>query len=89
MLHWLRLILTTLLIAMTAVLVSACVGSGGGPSTQSESPQSSASGGARVTVEEVINQVETDRPRDSDSAQGAFAGAQIGQDLIPGDGVKT
>ena len=76
MLHWLRLILATLLIAMTAVLVSACAGSSGATSTQSESSQSSASADARITVEEGIIQVETDRPRDADSPQGAFAGSK-------------
>ena len=44
---------------------------------------------ARVTVEEVVNLVETDRPRGSDAVPGVFLGAELGQDLRAGDGVKT
>ena len=44
---------------------------------------------ARITVEEVINRVETDKRRDLDAAEEQFLPAQVGEDLSPGDGVKT
>ena len=40
-----------------------------------------------ITVEEITNRVETERPREASAA--VFAPAQIGQNLVPGDGVKT
>ena len=72
-------LLTLLVVAAAAVMVSAC---GGGDETPV--PEE-----ARVTVEEVVNQVETDRPRGSDAGPGVFQDAQVGQNLLPGDGVKT
>ena len=44
---------------------------------------------ARITVEEVINQVETERPREPDTDVPRFLPAEVGEDLSPGDGVKT
>ena len=79
MLHSSRLTLIVLGITAIAVLMSAC---GGGEATPV--PES-----ARVTMEEVINQVETDRPRGPETGPGIFAEALIGQDLIVGDAVKT
>ncbi|MCI0826051.1 MAG: hypothetical protein J4N90_14985, partial [Chloroflexi bacterium] len=40
-----------------------------------------------IHVEEIINQVETARPREAETA--VFLPAQVGQTLLPGDGVKT
>ena len=42
-----------------------------------------------ITVEEIINQVETSRPRVAGENIAEFLPAEIGQDLLPGDGVKT
>ena len=44
---------------------------------------------ARITVEEVINRVETERPREPDIDEATFSPAEVGEDLSPGDGVKT
>lgn len=42
----------------------------------------------RITVEEIVNQVESDRPRGAGQGSG-FSPAVIGQALIPGDRIKT
>ena len=42
---------------------------------------------ASIHVEEIINQVETARPREAETTE--FLPAQAGQTLLPGDGVKT
>jgi len=42
-----------------------------------------------ITVEEITNRVETDRPREVSAPAAVFSPAEIGQDLVPGDGVKT
>ena len=76
--HLLRWTITALGIALTAVLVSAC---GGGDETPV--PEE-----ARVTMQEVVNQVETDRPRGSGAVPGVYQGAQVGQALLPG-GAKS
>ena len=44
---------------------------------------------AQITVEEITNRVETERPREAAQPATAFSPAEIGQELIPGDGVKT
>jgi hypothetical protein len=44
---------------------------------------------SQITVEEIINQVETNRPRASGGEIANFLPAKIGQDLLPGDSVKT
>lgn len=44
---------------------------------------------AQITVEEITNRVETERPREVSQPAAIFSPAQIGQDLQPGDGVKT
>ncbi|MCI0859617.1 MAG: hypothetical protein J4N81_12865, partial [Chloroflexi bacterium] len=44
---------------------------------------------ARVSVQEIINKVETDRRRETAAPISNFLPAQVGQDLMPGDGVKT
>ena len=44
---------------------------------------------AQITVEEITNRVETERPRESAQPATAFTPAEIGQELLPGDGVKT
>ena len=66
--------------AVVAVLVLVVFGNGDGGSEPEP---------ARITVEEVINRVETERPRDPATGQAEFLPAQVGQDLSPGDGVKT
>ena len=43
----------------------------------------------RITVEEVINRVETEKPRLPDNDEANFLPAEVGEDLSPGDGVKT
>ena len=43
---------------------------------------------ARITVEEIVNRVETNIRRDAHQRP-AFSPAEIGQVLLPGDGVKT
>jgi hypothetical protein len=53
--------------------------SGGGP----------AAVAVQITVEEITNRVETERPREAAQPATAFSPAEIGQDLLPGDGVKT
>jgi hypothetical protein len=53
--------------------------SGGGP----------AAAAAQLTVEEITNRVETERPREAAQPATAFSLAVIGQELLPGDGVKT
>ena len=70
-----------LLVVTTTFLMVAC---GGGSGDITPEPQN-----AQVTVEEVINTVETDRRRDTDDPEAEFQSAQLGQGLIPGDGVKT
>ncbi len=50
---------------------------------------SSAEIPAAVTVQEVVNRVEADRPRDSAPDSINFLPAAIGQDLLAGDAIKT
>ena len=45
-------------------------------------------GQAEITIEEIVNHVETERRRPP-SLEGSFAPASVGEKLIPGDGVKT
>ena len=45
-------------------------------------------GQAEITIEEIINQFETERRRPP-SLAGSFVPALVGEKLIPGDGVKT
>ena len=71
--------LMALSIMAIAILMGACGGGNGETGPQPED--------ARVTVEEIVNQVETNRPRGSDT--GEFLNARVGQDLLTGDGVKT
>ena len=78
LIHWTPL---AALVAAIALIMVACGGGNGDPTLQ---PQN-----AQVTVEEVINTVETDRRRDTDATEADFRAAQIGQGLITGDGVKT
>ena len=42
-----------------------------------------------ITLEEITNRVETERPREVSAPAAVFAAAQVGQNLVPGDGVKT
>lgn len=44
---------------------------------------------ASITVEEVVNRVDTDRPRQDGVQPPSFVAAQVGQELVPGDGVLT
>ena len=44
---------------------------------------------AQITVEQIVNQVETDRSREPNGQGLNFLPAQVGQVLFPGDGVKT
>jgi len=44
---------------------------------------------AQVTIEQIINQVETDLFREAGGGASNFLPAQIGQELAPGDGIKT
>ena len=67
-----------LLIAALALIASAC---GGGDDLNGSKTQ--------ITVEQIINDVETDRPRGSGSRGSDFQAAALGQDLIPGDSLKT
>lgn len=46
-------------------------------------------GAAQITLEEIINQVETDRPGRAGEGESNFRAAKVGQGLKPGDGVKT
>jgi hypothetical protein len=80
-----RLRLTLIAIGIgTVVLVIAVIGfvlatrDGGGEPEE-----------ARIIVEEIVNQVETDLRRDSGAGAANFLPAAVGQDLFPGDGVKT
>ena len=83
--QYFRLILMGLAVVMAAMTAAACVGSSATPVPQKYriTPE------ARVIMEEVFNIVETDRPRGSIAVAGAFKDAKVGQDLIPGDAVKT
>jgi len=42
-----------------------------------------------ITLEEVINRVDTDRPREDGVQPPNFVAAQVGQEIVPGDGVLT
>lgn len=64
---------------ITAVIVVVLILRTGG----SESPKPS------ITVEEVINRVDTDRPRQEGVQPTNFVSARVGQELISGDGVLT
>ena len=44
---------------------------------------------AEISVAKIINRVETDRPRETGPARERFVPAEIGQALLPGDGVRT
>lgn len=44
---------------------------------------------AEITIEEIINLVETERPRGADNVSPGFLPSVVGQNLIPGDVVKT
>ena len=44
---------------------------------------------AQITVQEVINQVETDRPRGIIPVAESYLPAVVGQELLPGDGLMT
>ena len=66
--------------AVVAVLVFVVFGNG----DADQEPEA-----ARITVEEVINRVETDKRRELGAAEEQFLPAQVGEDLSPGDGVKT
>ena len=66
--------------AVVAVLVFVVFGNG----DVDQEPEA-----ARITVEEVINRVETDKRRELDAAEEQFLLAQVGEDLSPGDGVRT
>ena len=74
----LRPIFAGLLFAALAVIASAC---GGGGDLDGSTTQ--------ITVEEIINDVETDRPRESGAGDSDFQAAALGQDLISGDSLKT
>ena len=65
--------------AITAVGVAVVIVRGGGP-------ESARPG---ITLEEVINRVDTDRPREAGLESPNFIAAQVGQELVPGDGVLT
>ena len=65
--------------AGTLVLLLIACGDGGGE------PQPER---AEISMVEVINQVETGRPREDDERQN-FLSAQVGENLILGDGIKT
>ena len=43
----------------------------------------------QIVVREVLNRVEADRPRTAPATYGNFLPAVAGQELVPGDGVKT
>ena len=49
----------------------------------------SESSKASITVEHVVNRVDTDRPRQDCEQLPNFLSARVGQELIPGDGVLT
>jgi hypothetical protein len=42
-----------------------------------------------ITVREITNLVDSQRPRGQDAATAEFVTAVVGQDLLPGDGIKT
>ena len=44
---------------------------------------------AQISLKEVINTVETDRPRGLGPVAEIFLPAVVGQELLPGDGLKT
>ena len=44
---------------------------------------------ADISVQEMVNRVESDRPRDPATDAVNFLPAVLGQDLRPGDGLKT
>ena len=69
----------TAVAAIVAVVVVLFATGDGGPTAEE----------ARITVEEVINQVETDRSQGPGGQTTAFLPAQVGQELLSGDGVKT
>ncbi len=78
LIHW------TPLAAVVAAIALIMVACGGGNGDATPQPQD-----AQVTVEEVINTVETDRRRDTDATEAELRAAQIGQGLVTGDRVKT
>ena len=77
-----------LILAAAAVVIVAVVVAGvlaillGGRDSPAAAP-------TNITVEEITNRVETERPRETSAPAAVFAPAEIGQDLVPGDGVKT
>ncbi len=66
-----------ILLAITATLMVAC-GSSAQPTPDVN----------RITVEEIVNRVETGRVEGTGNALD-FLPAEVGQDLLPGSGVKT
>ena len=65
--------------AIVAAVVVVLIVRGGGP--DSVKPN--------ITLEEVINRVDTDRRREDGSQQPNFVAAEVGQELVPGDGHPT
>ena len=65
--------------AIVAIVVVILIVRGGGPD----------SARPNITLEEVINRVDTDRPREDGVKPPNFVAAQVGQELVPGDGVLT
>ena len=65
--------------AIAAIVVVILIVRGGG----------SDSARPNITLEEVINRVDTDRPREDGVQPPNFVAAQVGQELVPGDGVLT
>lgn len=75
--------IATVVVAAAVALVLLRSEGGGGILAAEES------NAARITVEEVVNQVETNRRAAPGPEWGRYLPAQVGQDLSPGDGVNT
>ena len=65
--------------AVAAIAVVILIVRGGGPDLARPN----------ITLEEVINRVETDRPREDGVQPPNFVAGQVGQELVHGDGVLT
>ncbi|MFQ6028845.1 MAG: hypothetical protein ACE5Q6_15280, partial [Dehalococcoidia bacterium] len=82
MLHSKRHILWVLLslcICAVTLVAAGSIGGDGDPEPEE----------VNVILKEIINRVETDRPRHLAARGTNFLPARIGQELVPGDGIKT
>ena len=66
-----------------SVTIFVAIGLACGSGSDVQNPKS------QITVKEIINEVETDRPRGSQSTVPKFQDAVLGQELISGDSIKT